>query len=341
MYDYISRQCPLLEQFALAERKFDDTEMDLSFFLAHWKNTFINNKALEYLSICRNLQELRICYSDESAVNDEGILALARGCIQLKKVDFEGCLGITDYGIMELSRHCHGLSFINLCHCHHITGFGFSALVINCPRLQEVQMYSCPFVKQVVLYNDEHFAEVSIASLYENRAVVDTKCDCIEIYNSWESWESYSESRCCPRVIQGQNEIKFFYGLTDEMIKQSSQRNQYKETKTEFQLTNMEDMNLSKALSPIHPIQVPFDCSRIQKLDLSNCRRICDSDVLRICKYFPEIRNFSLAHNFKLSDTSIMATARHLTLLKVLDLEDVIQILADNQKHSTNCPMDS
>ncbi|XP_062617522.1 F-box/LRR-repeat protein 2-like [Saccostrea cucullata] len=322
MYNYISKECPLLEQFAVAKRNFDDTEMDLSFFLKHWKNTFINNKALEYMSNCRNLQDLCICYSDKSAVTDEGILALSRGCIQLKKVDFEGCLGITDYGIMELSRHCHGLCFVNLCNCYHITGFGFYCLVINCPRLQEVQMHSCPFVKEI-LRNDDSFPEVSISSLFENVAAVGTKCDCIEIYNSWESWDSYSESKCCPIVIQGQNEIKVLYGLTDEMIRQCSRSNQYEETQTGFQLTDLEDRDLSKDPTAVHHLQAPFDCSRIQKLDLSNCRRICDSDVLRICKHFPEIRNLNLAHNFKLSDTSVTAVSRQLTLLKVLDLKGI------------------
>ncbi|XP_061182448.1 uncharacterized protein LOC133190776 [Saccostrea echinata] len=318
MYEYIGKNCPLLNTFAAAERGFGDR--DLRFCLDHWENTFVNNKALEYLSICRNLQELRICYSDESAVTDEGILALARGCVQLKEVDFEGCLGITDYGIMELSRHCNGLSFVNLCHCRHITGFGLSCLVMNCPRLQEFQMYSCPFVEQIVLCNNERFPEIPIASLHQNMAAGNTECDCYEVFRSGET---YSESKCCPRVIQGQNEIKVMYGLTNEIIKQKSQKNGNLGNQKNSQTTIMEDSDLSKVFKPINPLQVPFDHSWIQKLDLSACRRVCDSDILKICKYCPEIRNLNLAYNHKLSDTSIIVLARHLTLLKELDLEGI------------------
>ncbi|XP_062598183.1 uncharacterized protein LOC134259592 [Saccostrea cucullata] len=321
IYEYISKNCPLLNTFAAAEREFDDR--DLRFCLDHWENTFLNNKALEYLSICRNLQELRICYSNESAVTDEGILALSRGCVQLKKVDFEGCLGITDYGIMELSRHCHGLCFVNLCHCRHVTGFGFSCLLMNCLKLQEVQMYRCPFVEQVVLCKSTRFPEIPITTLQQNIAADHNKCDC---YEAFRSGNSYNESKCCPRVIQGQSEIKVMYGLTDEMIKQKSQMNGNLENQTTSQSNVSYDSNVLKNCKTINPLQVQFDHSWIQNLDLSACKRICDSEILKICKYCPEIRNLNLAHNNKLSDTSIIALARHLTLLKELDLEGITNL---------------
>ncbi|XP_062606866.1 uncharacterized protein LOC134268626 [Saccostrea cucullata] len=321
IYEYIGKNCPLLNKFAAAERKFDDR--DLTFILDHWENTFLNNKALEYLSICRNLQELSIRYSDESAVTDEGIIALSRGCVQLKKVDFEGCLGITDYGIMELSRHCHGLCFVNLCHCRHVTGFGFSCLVMNCLRIQEVQMYSCPFVEKVVLCNSQRFPEIPISTLHQNIAAEDNKCDC---YEAFRSGKTYSESKCCPRVIQGQNEIKIMYGLTDEMVKQKSQRNGNLENQTTSQSNILDDCNVLKACKTIDLLQIPFDHSWIQNLDLSACKRICDSDILKLCKYCPEIRNLNLTDNNKLSDTSIIALARHLTLLKELDLEGITKL---------------
>ncbi|XP_062617534.1 uncharacterized protein LOC134279201 [Saccostrea cucullata] len=321
MYEYISKNCPLLNTFAASKREFDDR--DLRFCLDHWENTFLNNKALEYLSICKNLQELIICYSNESAVTDEGIIALSRGCVQLKKIYIEGCLGITDYGIMELSRHCNGLWFANLCHCRHVTGFGFSCLVMNCLRLQEVQMYSCPFVEQVVLCNSQRFPEIPVSTLHQNIAADDNKCDC---YEAFRSGNSYSESKCCPRVIQGQSEIKVMYGLTDEMIKQKSQRNGNLENQTTLQSNILDDSIVLKACKTINPLQVPFDHSWIQNLDLFACERICDSDILKVCKYCPEIRNLNLAHNNNLSDTSIIALARHLTLLKELDLEGITKL---------------
>jgi len=69
---------------------------------------------------CRYLQVvyLRRCVN----VGDEGVIALARNCCQLRELNLGGCTPVTDASLHALSEHSSLLSSIdfsrtNVCHC--------------------------------------------------------------------------------------------------------------------------------------------------------------------------------------------------------------------------------
>ncbi|XP_062574444.1 uncharacterized protein LOC134236278 [Saccostrea cucullata] len=305
VYQIISDQCPILKKFIAREDEIFYKSRNQCFY-RRWENTFINDKALIYLSTCRHLQELSIGDSSVSAVTDEGICALAQGCTQLRVVNLSGCQGITDLGVMELAHNCQGLHVVDLSGCHHITGFGFSCVVMNCPWLQEIPMRGCHALKEIVLCKEKRFPEMPVGSLNqisEETNATDIQCNC----------STFCETRICPKIISGQQKIKSIYGITDADIKQSATENQQNDSAV-------------KVWDPPLPFHSSSDHSWIQTLELSNCSSISDSDILKICQFCPEIRGLDLAFNCKLTDKSILAVSKYLTLLNALILKGIYQL---------------
>ncbi|XP_061185512.1 uncharacterized protein LOC133193567 [Saccostrea echinata] len=309
IYQIVSENCPLLRRFVGKEDEHYVKVKNRIYLLQRtMEYTFINDNALTYLSACKYIQELSIADSSGKAVTDEGIRTLARGCTQLKNLNLEDC----DLGVMEVARYCRELRVVNLNKCLHTTGFGFSCLVINCQGLQHVEMSGCNSFKKVILSKEQRFPAIPLASLNQSIHVetkpAEIQCNC----------STFSESsRICPKIIRSQREIKALYGITEDNIPQTS-------------IQNNEDESAALVCSPPKPFRVSSDHSWIQMLDLSYCKSVCDSDIIEICKYCPEIRSLIVASNENLTDTSILAVSRYLTLLTTLEIQGIGRLTNDS-----------
>ncbi|XP_062574433.1 uncharacterized protein LOC134236267 [Saccostrea cucullata] len=312
IYQVVSEQCPLLRRFVGKEdEQFVNVKNRLILRCGPRMYTSINDHALTYLSTCRHLQEISIGDSSGTAVTDEGIGILARGCTQLKIINFQHCVGITDLGVVELAHHCSELSKVDLKYCCHVTGFAFSCIVLNCQFLQDVRMTGCCYLKKVILCKDKRFPDIPVASL--NQSVYD-ECKPDEI---WCSTCKKSKSNICTEIVRSHREIKALYGITEERIGQTSREN------------ILED-SVGLDCTQLEPFRVSSDHSWIQVLELYNCKSLCDLDVIKICKYCPEIRRLNVGSNENLSDTSILAISRYLTLLTTLEIVGIDKLTNDS-----------
>ncbi|KAI3853662.1 hypothetical protein MKW98_025179 [Papaver atlanticum] len=105
----------------------------------------VTSKSQSFVSKVRSL-DLRFCsvYSDmqlplvfswfprltrinlySSNINDNGLVALAKSCSSLKKVDLSKCCSITDSGLSCLLQNCRELRSLSISYCSSITGIGF------------------------------------------------------------------------------------------------------------------------------------------------------------------------------------------------------------------------
>ncbi|XP_062574432.1 uncharacterized protein LOC134236266 [Saccostrea cucullata] len=312
-YQTVSEQCPLLRRFVGKEdKKFVTVKKKLDLMNGPEMYTFINDNALTYLSTCRHLQEISIGDSCGVAVTDEGIRTLARGCPQLKYANFEDCIGITDISLMEVARHCQKMSVINLNYCLHTTGFGLSCLLLNCQFLHDVKMSGCHSLKKVNLCKDNRFPDIPVASLNQSvhNETKPNECRCVKSV-------LVLKSDICEEIMRSHGEIKALYGITEERIVQTSREN------------ILED-SVGLDCTQLEPFRVSSDHSWIQVLELYNCESLCDSDIIKICKYCPEIRSLNVGRNKNLSDTSVLAVARYLTLLTTLKIVGIDRLTNDS-----------
>ncbi|XP_062621364.1 uncharacterized protein LOC134282951 [Saccostrea cucullata] len=223
---YIGQQSPLLENFIAAKPiTLSDRETGFGFLT---RGTLINNKGLMYLSSCKNLQVLKLSYSAASNVSDEGILAIAQGCPELKTIDLEGCFGVTDFGVLELSRHCPKLNHVNLTFCLHVTGFGISCLMMNCLWLQRLQVHSCFFISNVKLHDHVNFPGLPVCAITpltelentQNENEEEVSCTCYRLLQHGPSIEE--GQRYCVKVYQAYDKIKQMLRNDDQSHEEDS-----------------------------------------------------------------------------------------------------------------------
>ncbi len=94
-------------------------------------------------------------------INDEGLVALARRCPDLRKVQLQGCRNIQDEGVVRLAESCPQLEYLCVSNCSHLTDACLLALSQNCPRLNTLE---CASVSQ---FTDTGF-QVGSVSLEKN-----------------------------------------------------------------------------------------------------------------------------------------------------------------------------
>ena len=75
-------------------------------------------------------------------INDEGLVALARRCPDLRKVQLQGCRNIQDEGVVRLAESCPQLEYLCVSNCSHLTDACLLALSQNCPRLNTLECAS-------------------------------------------------------------------------------------------------------------------------------------------------------------------------------------------------------
>lgn len=69
---------------------------------------------------------LNICTCTE--ITDEGVIGIANGCPQLRRLEMVWCPKITDASLLALAQNCKGMELLNLWRCPQVTDAGLVPL---------------------------------------------------------------------------------------------------------------------------------------------------------------------------------------------------------------------
>ena len=113
-----------------------------------WVGSDCNNESVDDVflgrvaeSVGSMLKVIDLWWCEE--ITDAGLVALARGCGELRLINLGGCKKITDAGLGALADGCGGLRVINLGGCKEITDKGLGALARGCGGLREIYLDGC------------------------------------------------------------------------------------------------------------------------------------------------------------------------------------------------------
>lgn len=71
-------------------------------------------------------------------ITDVGLNWLAEGCPALAEIDLTACNKITDAGLRGIGSHCHSLTAINITGCKIVSDVGISSVTSGCPILKRL-----------------------------------------------------------------------------------------------------------------------------------------------------------------------------------------------------------
>jgi hypothetical protein len=125
-------------------------------------------------------------------MHDDALIALARGCTQLKKLDRLQGAGVTDRAVHALTDHCRKLQNLDLAACPNITDFAVAYALQYGPSIHHVQV--SPRNSAVLLQvcteagldvecrEQEHYLSVSYAPKHSSREAA------LMEWNRMENW---------------------------------------------------------------------------------------------------------------------------------------------------------
>nr|CDS32125.1 fbxl20 [Hymenolepis microstoma] len=120
---YLGQNCPELQQLSLASCP------------------NIGDVGMKWLSACERLTHLDVSWC---SVGDEGLAAIAQGCLSLKELKVMGCHDISSRGVGHIASRSFGLLLLNLSHCgQNITDEAMIHLAMGCPFLRALFISLC------------------------------------------------------------------------------------------------------------------------------------------------------------------------------------------------------
>nr|CAD7427764.1 unnamed protein product [Timema monikensis] len=112
-----------------------------------------------FLNHCNVSNLAHLDLSECSALNDEGLLGIAKRCQQLVLLSLHWCWDVTDLGLMRIVTHCESyfklipsnltkLTYLNLEQCNNICDEAVVDLVTAKPDLIVINYYGDPVIKE-------------------------------------------------------------------------------------------------------------------------------------------------------------------------------------------------
>ncbi|PWA98437.1 hypothetical protein CTI12_AA019520 [Artemisia annua] len=142
----------------------------------------ISNEAIECIGThLKNLHYFRMNFPKKDDINDlpldNGIRAMLKGCIKLKRLHISLCDGgLTDVGLGYIGKYGHNLRYLFLSRTGE-SDAGLLELSKGCPKLRKLNLEKCPFSEQAIatfVFNIHSLRYIWFESGY-NSAVVLTR----------------------------------------------------------------------------------------------------------------------------------------------------------------------
>ena len=120
-----------------------------------------------------------------SAVDDEGVRAVARKCSRLQSINLSQCPKISDASLQELIYRCHDLTHIVIRKCAQITDVSFSQAA-NLPNLLQLDLSDCTQITDRTLANVSKCNKLRCFKVTGNRAQISDNGVCMMVNHCCE-----------------------------------------------------------------------------------------------------------------------------------------------------------
>lgn len=91
---------------------------------------------------CPHLRTVALSLAENAPATDDGMLALAQGCRELRAVTLWNFTKLTDTSFVALAENCPALTLLSTEHCVEITDVSLHAIAQHCPQLQSLRIES-------------------------------------------------------------------------------------------------------------------------------------------------------------------------------------------------------
>ncbi|KAM6925938.1 F-box and leucine-rich repeat protein 13 [Lycodopsis pacificus] len=288
--------------------------------------------SLKCISECRNLQDLNLseCFNVTDTmvqrivegcpcllylnlsctlITNTTLRELSRNCLNLQYLSLAYCNRFTDEGFMYLStgKSCHNLVHLNLSGCTQMTVNGFRYISAGCPSLREIVINDMPTLSDscvlaliarchclsaISLLDAPHLSDVALKAIAE---VAKLKTFRTEGNNQLTDagWRALCSSSHGLRSLHAAECCR----MTDASLKSVAN------------LKNLHylDISLCNKVSDtgIQYLTEGSSSAKLRELNVSYCRLITDTSVMRISQRLCKLYHLDLSYCERLTDMSL------------------------------------
>jgi Leucine Rich repeat len=109
----------------------------ISFFLCE----LISDEGVSHLA--QNCPQLNDIVLGGTNITDVGVIALARNCSHIRRLDVTNCKKCTSLGITEIAKCCRNLTHLGVSGCV-VNDAAMEEIAANCPAIRTIGCRNCP-----------------------------------------------------------------------------------------------------------------------------------------------------------------------------------------------------
>ncbi|KAM9854742.1 F-box and leucine-rich repeat protein 13 [Aulostomus maculatus] len=294
--------------------------------------TSLNWSSLNYISECRNLQELNI--SECSNVTDKMIQRITEGCPSMLYLNLS-CTSVSNVTLRDLPRNCVNLLYLSLAYCSRFTDEGFQYLksqkgfqnlihlnvsgctqmTVNgfrnisdaCPSLREIAIddmitlsdscvlaliAKCRCLSAISFLDAPNLSDITL------KAIADvTKLQAFSIEGNNQVSDASWKVLCCRSPGLSRLHAAACTRMSDASLNSMAA------------LANLQylDISLCTKVSDegIHYLVEGSSATKLRELNISYCSHITDVSVMRIAQKFCKLNHLNLSHCEGLTDKAL------------------------------------
>ncbi|KAL7694204.1 putative parkin co-regulated protein [Plasmopara halstedii] len=259
----------------------------------------ISDSALEQLCRCVSLQTLALhCIR----LTNKSLVAIARACFKLTKVDLSGSLRVQDEGILAIVINCPLLQKINLTMCRRITDRSILALA----------KHTSLTLDEIILDRCLKISGPAIRCLFKSqrnlRSFSCARCPKVQGADFYSFQPLKTKTSCALSTL----DVSGCAGLDDVGVAALVASN--RKTLRSLNLSTLHSLN-GATFTTI------AQCTELQSLNLSLCRTLNNQDLSAIASGCPQLLTLLLSGCIALDDLGIKSLASKALSLQQLSLE--------------------
>ncbi|CAK8568627.1 unnamed protein product [Lathyrus sativus] len=224
-----------------------------------------------------------------SGVIDTGLVAIGKGCPNVKNFHLYKCAFLSDNGLVSFTKAAPSIVSLHLEECHRVTQFGLFGLLYNCgSKLKALTLVSCYGIKDLKL-------ELTAVSRCESISSLSI-CNCPGVGNSTLA----IIGKLCLQLQR--LELIGLEGITDTGFLSLLERSK----------SSLVNVNLSRCINLTDAgvsSMVKLHRKTIKVLNLNGCKRVGDSSLMEIASNCPALSDLDVSR-CAITDAGIAALAR-------------------------------
>eukprot|EP00899_Mesostigma_viride_P007280 jgi/Mesvir1/16553/Mv10094-RA.1 len=224
-----------------------------------------------------------------SRVGNAGLIAISRGCRDLKLLDVMGCAAVDDEGVIAVAESCPRLEILDY-RLTNVSDRGIATVVSHCEHLQDLYL--------------EYYHSVEALRLGPDSC---RKLRCLTI-----SFSMHITDEVLVSVVTRGSPLTWVH-----LVKLSITDDSMKALAANCPLLEKLEIRWCDQVTDVGILAVASNCPRLLKVDVEKCHRVTDASLVELVQRCPDLKELSLAGS-RAGNATMLAAARHCPNLCVL-----------------------